>query len=85
VATPGQFASFDFTGVTEETLNRTWTISSPTHEMKAKEQFSVTIKKVSCLPLYSALRPWKHNTGCQKARQFRHLLLNMYRSPTQRA
>lgn len=49
LATPGQFASFDFTGIKGkdgETLNRTWTISSPAQEMKAKEQFSVTIKKV---------------------------------------
>jgi len=49
LAIPGQFASFDFTGIQGkdgDTLNRTWTISSPTQEMKAKQQFSVTIKKV---------------------------------------
>ena len=49
---PGQFASFDFPDIKDgETLNRTWTISSPQDEMKTSATssgcaFSVTIKKV---------------------------------------
>ena len=48
-ADPGQFASFDFENIKPgETINRTWTISSPQHAMKDTSTFTITVKKVRC-------------------------------------
>lgn len=46
-ADPGQFASFDFTDIRPgETINRTWTISSPQYHMAEHGTFTITVKKV---------------------------------------
>ena len=45
---PGQFASFDFEEIQPgKTLNRTWTISSPTQQIKQRQAFTISVKKVS--------------------------------------
>lgn len=44
---PGQFASFDFEEVTPgKVLNRTWTISSPTEQIRRHKAFTISVKKV---------------------------------------
>ena len=44
---PGQFASFDFEDITPgKVLNRTWTISSPTEQIRRRKAFTISIKKV---------------------------------------
>ena len=46
----GQFASFDFPRPNGETLNRTWTISSPPSEIAETGRFTISVKKVGhCL------------------------------------
>ena len=46
VCDPGQFASFDFPDITPgETINRTWTISSPQAQIRARMAFTISIKK----------------------------------------
>ena len=46
----GQFASFDLPGPNGETLNRTWTISSPPGEIAETGRFTISVKKVGhCL------------------------------------
>ena len=48
VCDPGQFASFDFPDVTPgESTNRTWTISSPQAQIRARQAFTISIKKAS--------------------------------------
>lgn len=43
----GQFASFDFPTLKKgETLNRTWTISSPPKQIAETGRFTISIKKV---------------------------------------
>ena len=50
LADPGQFASFDFADIEPgKTLNRTWTISSPQHQMAEDGLFTITVKKVGGL------------------------------------
>lgn len=43
----GQFASFDFEDISPgKTLNRTWTISSPTDQIERRKAFTISVKKV---------------------------------------
>lgn len=43
---PGQFASFDFEKIQPgKTLNRTWTISSPTQQIQQRQAFTISVKK----------------------------------------
>lgn len=47
---PGQFASFDFDGITPgQVLNRTWTISSPSEQIQRRKAFTISVKKVTLL------------------------------------
>lgn len=48
---PGQFASFDFEDIIPgKVLNRTWTISSPTEQIRRRKAFTISVKKVSSSP-----------------------------------
>ncbi|CAL8471002.1 g10544 [Coccomyxa elongata] len=49
----GQFASFDFPELKEaETLNRTWTISSPQKQIAATGRFTISVKKAGLVSTY---------------------------------
>ncbi|DBB14941.1 TPA: hypothetical protein ACH3X3_004539 [Trebouxia sp. C0006] len=59
---PNQYASFDFEDITPgKVLNRTWTISSPTEQIRRRKAFTISIKKVGLVSkwLFNNMRPGK--------------------------
>ncbi|KAA6420465.1 MAG: oxidoreductase FAD-binding domain-containing [Trebouxia sp. A1-2] len=59
---PGQFASFDFEDITPgKVLTRTWTISSPTEQIRQRKAFTISVKKDGLVSnwLWNNMRPGK--------------------------
>lgn len=59
---PGQFASFDFEDIIPgKVLNRTWTISSPTEQIRRRKAFTISVKKDGLVSnwLFNNMRPGK--------------------------